>query len=1006
MLNTICDWSSPEDIAIEYHNSETIKKISYSELSDAKVKIEAVLAGAVKNHQFVGINCDVKAPSIPALILGILSQGSAFVNLPSTGVREISSRIGLSFAFSQSVLSGANSLCEVDVHGETVKLLELETIDGTNNIDKNEFAFAITTSGSTGIPKVVKVPHASIVPNILELKQILRLSKHDKIAQLTKLTFDPSIVETFLSLSSGSTLFVVSKEVINNPYKLLNLIFEHEVTFLQTTPSLWLYRWSEHQLGNTIFGRESKLKVLLLGGEPLPKVEMFRTVKHPINQTKIYNIYGITEVSCWASINEININHNEVETSPMINQYLGTPFSETIFQVRSEKGDIVCDGEGVLYIGSDTRVCAINNEDLKHLETPVFRKTGDLVEVKGNREFFYKGRCDRTVKRFGNRVDLTELEQTVSKLNFVKNCLVMWDEKQHALYLCISTTSLRAAGGKFTDELKVQEELDNELRKLPSFYQPNRIKLFNTFPLTINGKICTRSLMKTFETTEKGRVQNSQKANDSKLVRKILLQLWKNDLKSTIDSGFLDSGGNSVKAMQIANELSAASKIEFPELIGLLLKNETLANCMDYVLQKIQSSVQITSNVDNIVSSSSSYTQFAMNKKRKYDVIQPKKYSHPNLCLWQKCRGRVTGENDENYLLPSTNLNLNIRSQLIVECTQDLKKCVDASPTIFKYSSGEIYTSVGSHAGLILTKQLNSHDSITYEINLPDRIEASVLVLDEFKGIVGCYDGYVYCLNLKSGQIIWKYKTGDTVKCTAATSSNGKSVFVGSYDKYFYNISIEDGQEIWRFKCSEGSISATPCTCLRACSVLFGTLDGTCMSLNQTSGEIIWKFKFNDPIFSAPAMLENEDIVFCSVSGEMKCFNSETGHEKWNYKIDGNVFSHLVMRKNCFMNTEELIIGSNNKSVYCLSIQTLSSTPVLKYSVTFECPIFATPYCERDVLIVADTGGVLSFINAFNGQVVTSLKLGGNIFSSPVINGEFLVVGCRDNNMYVVRIVG
>lgn len=214
---------------------------------------------------------------------------------------------------------------------------------------KNEFAYAITTSGSTGLAKIVKVPHASIVPNVIDLRGLFLLSNIDKIAQTTSLTFDPCVVEIFLGLSSGGTLFVTSNKVMSNPQKLLDLIFEYKVTLLQTTPSLLQHRWTSDEIGKSIFGKNSNLRVLLLGGEPLPKLEILNALKHPENKTKIYNIYGITEVSCWASVTEIDLKiFYEFES----NNYLGKALSQTIFQLRNKQGDVVDNGEGILYIGS------------------------------------------------------------------------------------------------------------------------------------------------------------------------------------------------------------------------------------------------------------------------------------------------------------------------------------------------------------------------------------------------------------------------------------------------------------------------------------------------------------------------------------------------------------------------------------------------------------------------------------------------------------------------------
>jgi acyl-CoA synthetase (AMP-forming)/AMP-acid ligase II len=61
------------------------------------------------------------------------------------------------------------------VHGCTIALWENEVI-GTSSIedacsqDEWRMAYAIQTSGTTGCPKIVRVPHRCIVPNIQSLQ--------------------------------------------------------------------------------------------------------------------------------------------------------------------------------------------------------------------------------------------------------------------------------------------------------------------------------------------------------------------------------------------------------------------------------------------------------------------------------------------------------------------------------------------------------------------------------------------------------------------------------------------------------------------------------------------------------------------------------------------------------------------------------------------------------------------------------------------------------------------
>lgn len=118
----------------------------------------------------------------------------------------------VNYIFTKYVTSNRDIIYQFDIHGQSIYLTKLRNAQEKNiNRKWYRFAYAIATSGSTGIPKIVKVPHSCILPNIMDLRRILNVTNSDKIAQLTNFTFDPSIVEIFLSLSCTATLFMVSK---------------------------------------------------------------------------------------------------------------------------------------------------------------------------------------------------------------------------------------------------------------------------------------------------------------------------------------------------------------------------------------------------------------------------------------------------------------------------------------------------------------------------------------------------------------------------------------------------------------------------------------------------------------------------------------------------------------------------------------------------------------------------------------------------------------------------
>nr|CAD7394747.1 unnamed protein product [Timema cristinae] len=219
----------------------------------------------------------------------------------------------------------------------------------------------------------------------------LNLQPNDVIFQAAPLTFDPSIVDIFLAFSSGAALLVVSNEVKLSHTRLSESLFPCMaspylgVTVMQVTPS-FLSRWPIETLQNIMFGPKSTLRALILGGEPPPHWDILVEWKGGNVDCKLFNIYGITEVSCWASLHEVNLCHDKY----FVNKYrlesvnpipLGTALSGTLLSVRDTLGVEVQEGEGEMFIGTMDRVCLINEELMGNLELPLYRATGDIVKV-------------------------------------------------------------------------------------------------------------------------------------------------------------------------------------------------------------------------------------------------------------------------------------------------------------------------------------------------------------------------------------------------------------------------------------------------------------------------------------------------------------------------------------------------------------------------------------------------------------------------------------------------
>ncbi|XGW10442.1 hypothetical protein V3C99_012158 [Haemonchus contortus] len=272
------------------------------------------------------------------------------------------------------------------------QLVEFSRGDVNINDAVSDLCYVIKTSGSTGKPKLVGVPYSCIEPNIEDFRERLSISHEDIILGSTSFLFDPSMVEMFLSFVSGALLLLVPDNFRSQPHLLSGILRKYTPSIVQLTPSV-LSILDDSTLA-WMLGELSPIRCLLVGGEnfPLNLVNRFRTSS---NTTQIFNVYGVTEVSCWAAISEVKFRCDRIS--------VGAPLRCTTLTLADN---------GELLIGGSRR-CFING-----VLAGEFTPTGDIAEIKGG-EYFIVGRLDDQVKVNGIRCNLAFLSEQVANLDGV-----------------------------------------------------------------------------------------------------------------------------------------------------------------------------------------------------------------------------------------------------------------------------------------------------------------------------------------------------------------------------------------------------------------------------------------------------------------------------------------------------------------------------------------------------------------------------------------------------------
>uniref|UniRef100_A0A8C6EKH4 Beta-alanine-activating enzyme n=1 Tax=Microcebus murinus TaxID=30608 RepID=A0A8C6EKH4_MICMU len=644
---------------------------------------------------------------------------------------------------------------------------------------KHCLAYVLHTSGTTGIPKIVRVPHECIIPNIQHFRILFDITQEDVLFLASPLTFDPSVVEIFLALSSGASLLIVPTSVKMLPSKLAAVLFScHRVTVLQATPTL-LRRFGVQLIKSTILSASTSLRVLALGGEAFPSLTVLKSWRGEGNETQIFNVYGITEVSSW-SLNYSIINfiflYNVIK---YIGKYffqvknfkstlgcvfcrcempvqLGFPLLGTVVEVRDTNGFTVQEGNGQVFLGGRNRVCFLDDEVTVPLGT--MRATGDFVTVKDG-EIFFLGRKDSQIKRHGKRLNIDLVQQVAEELQYVESCAVTWYNQEKLILFIVSK--------------------DN-LRHLPSHAIPDELVLIDVLPFTSHGKIDVSELNKIY--LNYINLKSECKLNGKEELWEKLQYLWKSILSLSEDllkipdeSLFLNSGGDSLKAVRLLNEIENLIGTSVPGLLEMILSSSIL-EIYNHILhtlfpdedptfskscatkrklsdinqeeaggkslhQKSTITLNYNSEIKTFVALSRGSQSLSLN------TMSLTKLGHfPSVCssdlmsqtkvqnLKSLSPPALTGKSENPSFVAKVSeegkpVMEAEKMELRVRWRADTGKCVDASPLViipaFDKSSATVY--VGSHSHRMKAIDLYS-GKVKWEQILGDRIESSACV--------------------------------------------------------------------------------------------------------------------------------------------------------------------------------------------------------------------------------------------------------------------------------------
>ena len=352
----------------------------------------------------------------------------------------------------------------------------------TARIIDTDVLYVLFTSGSTGMPKGVIIPHQSVVDYTNWFVDTFNISENDRLGNQSPLYFDLSIQDVFAPLKSGATTLLIAKEKFSFPAQLMAYLVEQNINVIVWVPSALCIVAKLHALRVKSL---PTLRLVAFCGEVMPNkyLNQWRKV-FPL--TKFVNMYGPAEACDASTYYEIDREFQDDEPLP-----IGEPCRNTGILILNEQDELVERGSdelGELCIrGSSLAHGYYNNPDktaevfvqnpLNKSYPELIYRTGDLVRYNERGELVYVCRKDFQIKHMGHRIELGEIETAVSSLSDVDANCCLYDATRQRIVLFYTG---RAEQSEITTRLSAM---------VPDYMLPNRFIKLESMPMNLNGKI-------------------------------------------------------------------------------------------------------------------------------------------------------------------------------------------------------------------------------------------------------------------------------------------------------------------------------------------------------------------------------------------------------------------------------------------------------------------------------------------------------------------------------------
>jgi len=358
------------------------------------------------------------------------------------------------------------------------------------DLQEDDLAYILFTSGSSGSPKGVCISHGNLATLCRSSLPLFGLQAGWRYLACTSLYFDIMFFEMLAPLLMQGQMVLADENEFRQPEALLELIRSHRIDVVQATPAMWLL------LLQAGLCSEDSITLALSSGEALP-IRLARRLLPCCHS--LWNLYGPTECTLWASAHEVQANDLE---SDAVCISIGKPlpaYSLSLIPVGNamldgefggEAGELLITGKAVSpgYLQSSA---VIGSPFATSPSGQRQYRTGDRCRRDASGNYHFLQRLDSQMKINGHRIEAAEIETRLEQHPSIRQAL------------CMPRTSPEGAG-QLLAFVVCEPSMPNKDKQrwnrhlsawLPEWMLPQRYFILDTLPLNGNGKVDRKALL-------------------------------------------------------------------------------------------------------------------------------------------------------------------------------------------------------------------------------------------------------------------------------------------------------------------------------------------------------------------------------------------------------------------------------------------------------------------------------------------------------------------------------